>query len=55
VRGRSSDNTLIKELLGWAPETSLQEGLAATYDWIYDQMTSSSTSVTSLTGAARSQ
>jgi nucleoside-diphosphate-sugar epimerase len=55
VRGRSSDNTMIKDLLGWAPETSLQEGLAATYEWIYGQMTSSSASAESLTGAGRSQ
>src|SRR5687768_13909424 len=31
VRGRNSDNTLIKELLGWAPSISLQEGLEKTY------------------------
>ena len=40
VRGRSSDNTLIKELLGWAPSISLQDGLERTYSWIYDQMKS---------------
>ncbi|SHF85872.1 NAD-dependent epimerase/dehydratase family protein [Streptoalloteichus hindustanus] len=33
-RGRSSDNTLCRELLGWAPETSLDEGLRRTYAWI---------------------
>jgi len=39
VRGRNSDNTLIKELLGWAPGITLEEGLAKTYAWIYDEMT----------------
>lgn len=39
VRGRNSDNTLIKQKLGWAPSISLQQGLEATYRWIYDQMT----------------
>ena len=39
VRGRNSDNTLIKELLGWEPSIRLEDGLAKTYAWIYDQMT----------------
>jgi len=34
VRGRNSDNTLIKEVLGWAPSISLKDGLARTYTWI---------------------
>jgi len=34
VRGRNSDNTLIKQLLGWAPSISLKEGLGRTYAWI---------------------
>ena len=38
VRGRNSDNTLIKERLGWAPGISLEAGLERTYRWIYDQM-----------------
>ncbi|HEX5692029.1 MAG TPA: NAD-dependent epimerase/dehydratase family protein, partial [Roseiflexaceae bacterium] len=38
VRGRNSDNTLIRETLGWAPSIPLQEGLQQTYRWIYDQM-----------------
>jgi nucleoside-diphosphate-sugar epimerase len=40
VRGRNSDNTLIRERLGWAPAIPLETGLEATYRWIYDQMTS---------------
>jgi GDP-D-mannose 3', 5'-epimerase len=38
VRGRSSDNTLIQQELGWAPSISLREGMEATYRWIYDEM-----------------
>lgn len=38
VRGRSSDNTLIKKIFGWEPMISLEEGLEKTYRWIYDQM-----------------
>ena len=34
VRGRNSDNKLIKEKLGWAPSKSLREGIAKTYAWI---------------------
>lgn len=38
VRGRKSDNTLIKEKLGWAPSEPLQEGLQKTYKWINEQV-----------------
>jgi len=38
VRGRSSDNTLIKSLFNWSPKISLKEGLEKTYKWIYDQI-----------------
>ena len=38
VRGRSSDNTRIRSLLGWEPTTPLAEGIEATYRWIHDQM-----------------
>jgi GDP-D-mannose 3', 5'-epimerase len=37
-KGRNSDNTLIKELLGWAPSISLKDGLAHTYRWINSQV-----------------
>jgi len=37
VRGRNSDNTLIKQLLGWEPNLPLEEGLAKTYAWIEQQ------------------
>jgi nucleoside-diphosphate-sugar epimerase len=38
VRGRNSDNTMIKKVLGWAPSISLEEGIEKTYKWIYDQI-----------------
>jgi GDP-D-mannose 3',5'-epimerase len=38
VNGRNSDNTKIRELMGWEPSISLREGLEKTYRWIYDQM-----------------
>jgi nucleoside-diphosphate-sugar epimerase len=38
VRGRNSDNTLIKQHLGWEPSILLEDGLERTYRWIYDQM-----------------
>lgn len=38
VRGRCSDNTLIKEKLNWAPETKLIDGLKETYAWIEEQV-----------------
>lgn len=44
VRGRNSDNTLIRERFGWEPSTRLKEGLRQTYDWIYNQMTGAETS-----------
>jgi nucleoside-diphosphate-sugar epimerase len=40
VNGRNSDNTLIKERLGWAPGIRLRDGLEKTYSWLHDQMVS---------------
>lgn len=34
VRGRNSDNTRLREVLGWEPEISLEDGLKRTYLWI---------------------
>jgi GDP-D-mannose 3', 5'-epimerase len=38
VKGRNSDNTLIKKHLGWEPAIRLRDGLEKTYRWIYDQI-----------------
>jgi GDP-D-mannose 3', 5'-epimerase len=38
VRGRNSDNTLVKSRLGWEPAITLEDGLEKTYAWIYDEM-----------------
>jgi len=38
VRGRNSDNRLIREKLGWAPSKSLRDGLEKTYTWIERQV-----------------
>ncbi len=38
VRGRNSDNRLIREKLGWSPSTVLVHGLRPTYEWILSQV-----------------
>ena len=38
VRGRNSDNTKLREVLGWEPGTTLAAGLAETYRWIRSEM-----------------
>jgi nucleoside-diphosphate-sugar epimerase len=38
VRGRNSDNSLLRETLGWEPTTSLEDGLAPTFRWIEKQL-----------------
>ncbi len=42
VRGRNSDNELIRQELGWAPSASLRDGLAKTYPWIQAQLRAAS-------------
>ena len=37
VAGRNSDNTFIKQVLGWEPSTPLRDGMAKTYAWIEQQ------------------
>jgi nucleoside-diphosphate-sugar epimerase len=39
VRGRNSDNELIEQHLGWSPSIALEDGLARTYRWVYDELT----------------
>ena len=38
VRGRNSDNTLLRQVLGWEPAVTLEEGLRITYAWIEEQV-----------------
>jgi nucleoside-diphosphate-sugar epimerase len=38
VRGRNSDNTKLREVLHWQPQTSLEEGLRRTYWWIHEEL-----------------
>jgi len=38
VRGRNSDNSRLREVLGWEPTTRLEDGLEATYRWIEKQV-----------------
>jgi GDP-D-mannose 3', 5'-epimerase len=38
VRGRNSDNSRLRQVLGWEPQISLEEGMARTYRWIASQL-----------------
>jgi GDP-D-mannose 3',5'-epimerase len=38
VRGRQSDNSLLRDFIGWEPATSLQEGLGHTGRWIESEL-----------------
>ena len=38
VRGRNSNNDLIREELGWDYSQTLEEGIRKTYNWIGDQI-----------------
>jgi nucleoside-diphosphate-sugar epimerase len=45
VRGRNSDNRLIRQKLGWDYSMTLEEGLERTYNWIADQVNSAKSKV----------
>jgi GDP-D-mannose 3', 5'-epimerase len=47
VRGRNSDNTRLREVLGWEPAIDLEEGLVPTYRWIEQQVGAASLAVAS--------
>jgi dTDP-D-glucose 4,6-dehydratase len=38
VRGRNSDNTKLRQVLGWEPQIPLKEGLVPTYGWIHQEL-----------------
>ena len=38
VRGHNSDNTCLRQVLGWEPEIAFEEGLTQTYAWIEEQV-----------------
>ena len=38
VRGRNSDNSRLREVLGWEPTVSLRDGIEPTYRWIAEQV-----------------
>ena len=38
VRGRNSDNTKLRDAIGWEPSTTLRDGLEVTYRWVRDQV-----------------
>jgi GDP-D-mannose 3',5'-epimerase len=40
VRGRNSDNSRLRDVLGWEPKTPLRDGLKITYHWIEDELRS---------------
>jgi GDP-D-mannose 3',5'-epimerase len=48
VRGRNSDNKLLKQKIGWEPTQSLENGIQKTYDWINEQVKRSSLSIADL-------
>jgi GDP-D-mannose 3',5'-epimerase len=43
VRGRNSDNTRCKAVLGWVPQVSLEDGIGRTYEWVAAQVAASVT------------
>ena len=38
VRGRNSDNSVLRAVTGWEPKTELRSGLRVTYDWVSSQV-----------------
>lgn len=53
VRGRNSDNTLLRKVLDWEPGISLEDGLAKTYTWIEDQLRARATNAPAFATAAK--
>lgn len=55
VRGRNSDNTMIKQKLGWAPSISIKDGVKKTCAWIKEQVENEKSSGGSVTNYASSE
>jgi GDP-D-mannose 3', 5'-epimerase len=53
VRGRNSDNTRLRKVLGWEPQISLEEGLSRTYRWIEEQVRNADAAAHASLGQAR--
>jgi nucleoside-diphosphate-sugar epimerase len=53
VRGRNSDNTQLRAVLGWEPEISLEEGIRRTYAWIERQVAESQAELARATAGYR--
>ena len=53
VRGRNSDNKLLRKELGWEPRRSLFDGLSKTYPWIHSQMQAASKKTPEVIAGAR--
>ena len=41
VRGRNSDNSRLRDVLGWEPTVPLERGLVPTYNWIHSELSRS--------------
>ena len=52
VRGRNSDNSLLRSVLGWEPSIRLEQGLAITYKWIESEVRKSPKYAAQLRGLA---
>lgn len=53
VRGRNSDNTLLRKVLGWEPSIMLEQGLAVTYRWIEGELSKAGRIPAKATAAAQ--
>jgi len=53
VRGRNSDNTRLRQVLGWEPSISLEEGLGRTYAWIAEQVRAQTPATPAVVAAVR--